>query len=180
MNTFAKIIVLLVLSSYSFAQTNKIEKTLTNAEEFAAKSGSLIERVFKDVGKIESVKIKVVTFTDLISNKTLPSLRFEKESYSSYSKSTDTKIASLDKDEVDGLIKSLEIMKNDIVTQSRENYTEVTFRSRGGFEAGCFSKKNNWEVYLKLEKYDSKSYQFFKINKLASLIELIKQAKLLM
>lgn len=170
----------IILSFSAFTQEITKSNSLTNAEEFAAKSGTLIERVWTEVGKIKGVSIRIVTYTDLISKAKVPSLRFEKEIYSSYSKTSDTKIASLDKDEVEGLIKALEIIANEVIIQKRTDYSEVTFRSRSGFEAGCFSKKDSWDIYLKLEKFDSKSYEFLDKENLPQLIELIKKAKELM
>jgi len=174
------ILIFIFLNFSLFSQEITQSKTFTNAEEFAAKSGTLIERVWIEVGKIKGVSVRIVNYTDLISKVKVPSLRFEKEVYNSYSKTSETKIASLDKDEVEGLIKALEIIANEVIVQKRNDYSEVAFRSRSGFEAGCFSKEATWDIYLKLEKYDSNSYQFLDKENLPQLIELILNAKKMM
>ncbi|APY12145.1 hypothetical protein BWZ22_13325 [Seonamhaeicola sp. S2-3] len=174
---------LLVLLSFlafnlSYGQTDSKEKELSNAEKFSSKSGTLIEKEFLDVGTLKKAEIKVIHYTDLISNESVSALRFEYEVASSYS--SDTKVASLDADEIDGLIKSIKMMQEKVFTSSPTNYTEVTYKSRGGFEAGCYWSKGDWGTYLKLEKYDGKSYVFLKKDDFPELLTLLEKAKTLM
>lgn len=159
----------------SYGQTNTKEKELSNAEKFSSKSGTLIEKEFVDVGTLKKVEIKVIHYTDLISNESVSALRFEYEVTGSYS--SDTKIASLDADEIDGLIKSIKMMQESVFTSTPTNYTEVTYQSRGGFEAGCYWSKGDWSTYLKLEKYDGKSYVFLKKDDFPELLKLLEKAK---
>src|SRR5690606_19638988 len=86
-----------------FANAQTKEKDLSNAEVFSAKSGTLMQKEFVDIGTLKKCKIKVIYFTDLISNTKQAALKFEYEVASSYS--TDTKAAILDPDEIDGLMK---------------------------------------------------------------------------
>lgn len=159
----------------SYGQTNTKEKEQSNAEKFSSKSGTLIEKEFVDVGTLKKVEIKVIHYTDLISNESVSALRFEYEVTGSYS--SDTKIASLDADEIDGLIKSIKMMQESVFTSTPTNYTEVTYQSRGGFEAGCYWSKGDWSTYLKLEKYDGKSYVFLKKDDFPELLKLLEKAK---
>ena len=57
------------------------------------------------------------------------------------------------------------------------NYSEVSFRSRSGFEAGCFTSKNSWTTYLKLERYDSNSYVFMDKEDMDKLLTILEEAK---
>ena len=95
---------------------------------------------------------------DLKTNEKLNALRFEYEYSGSYS--TTTKIAVLDVDEVSALQTSIKFITDKIFPTAAQNYTEVAFKSRGGFEAGCYSKEDSWKTYLQLDKYDSKSDVF--------------------
>lgn len=151
------------------------EQELSNADKFSAKAGTLIQKEFLDVGTVNKAKIKVIHYKDLISNETVSSVRFEYEVASSYS--MDTKIASLDTDEIDGLIKSIKLMQEKVFVSTPTNYTEVTYKSRGGFEAGCYWSKGDWATYLKLEKFDSKSYVFLKKDDFPTLLSLLEKAK---
>jgi len=75
------------------------------------------------------------------------------------------------------LIKSLKIIQDKILPTTASNYTEVNFRSRSGFSAGCFSKKDSWSAYMKLERYDSDSYVWMNKDDLSKLLALMEQAK---
>ena len=166
-------IVAFSLTNLSNAQTK--EKILSKAEQFSTKAGTLIQKKFVEVGSIKSAKVRVIHYTDLISSQTISSVRIEYDVASKYS--TDTKIASLDSDEIEGLIKSIKIMQSKVFTSSPTTYTEVTFKSRGGFEAGCYWSKDIWKTYLKLEKFDGKSYVFLNVEDFPELLSLLEKSK---
>lgn len=151
------------------------EQETSNAEKFSERSGSLIQKEFITIGTLKKCEIQVAKFTDLISGQKSSAVRFEYEYKSSYS--TDTKLALLDQDEIEGLIKSIKIMQEKILPTVAGNYTEVNFSSRSGFSAGCFSKKDSWTTFMKLEKYDSNSYIFMDKEDLNSLLGILDQAK---
>ena len=157
------------------ANAQSKEKDQSNAEVFSAKAGTLMQKEFIEIGTLKKCKIQVLYFTDLISNTKESALKFEYEVASSYS--TDTKAAILDPDEVDGLMKSIKLMQEKVIPTTPSNYTEVYYRSRGGFEGGCFTSKGTWSTYLKLEKYDSKSYVWLSVEDLATLYTYLEQAK---
>ncbi|AUS04956.1 hypothetical protein C1A40_05480 [Tamlana carrageenivorans] len=158
----------------SYAQTTK-EVEVSNAEKFSTSSGALIKKDYLEIGDIKGAKVQVVKFQDLISDKSTSAIKFEYEVKSSYS--TDTKQALLDVDEIDGLMKSIKIMQEKIFPSTSENYSEVIYRSRGGFEAGCYWSKGKWTTYLKLEKYDGKSYVFLSQEDFTTLYSFLEQAK---
>ena len=170
------LVVLLVLTGIQFShgQSDTKENELSNAELFSSKSGTLIEKKFGNIGTVKDVEVKVVRYKDLMTGEEIQALLLQYEVASSYS--TDTKSASLDSDEIDGLIKSIKMMQDNVFNTSPTTYTEVTYKSRGGFEAGCFSKKGDWSTYLKLEKFDGKSYVFLKKDDFPELLVLLEKA----
>lgn len=157
-------------------QTN--EKELSNAEKFSAKSGTLIQKVFNTIGTFKKCEIQVIEYTDLISNTKQKALKISFDVVSTYS--TDTKTAVLDTDEIDGLMKSIKLMQDKVMLTVPTLYTEVSFKSRGGFEAGCFVSKEDWSSYLKLVKNDGKSYVWIEKDDLTTFYDLLSQAKLKM
>lgn len=165
----------IVFISMSAQQLKPKEQETSNAEKFSERSGSLIRKEFIDIGEIKKCEVKVIHFTDLISNQKTSAVKFEYEYKSTYS--SDTKSAVLDADEIDGLIKSIKIIQEKVLPATAANYTEVSFRSRSGFEAGCYSKKDSWSAYMKLERFDSNSYVFIDKDDLAKLLSLLEQAK---
>lgn len=166
---------LITFSLSTFAQ-NKA-KEITQAEQFSSQSGILMERQFYDIGKAKALEVKVLKFKDLNSGSTKSSLRFEYAYKSSYS--SDTKIAALDADEIDGLIKSIKNLQTNVFTSTKEVYTEVTFTSRTGFEAGAYfnTDKSKWTAYIQIEKNDRNSMIIFTPEDFATLLSLIEQAK---
>ena len=166
----------LMLTNFAQAQSKPVEREESNIEKFTAKSGTLIEKRFDNVGKLKLMEVQVLTFTDLISNAKISGVRFEMQTATRYS--TDTKTAFLDQDEVDGLIKSINALKTKVFNTTKDAYTEVTFRSRSGFEAGCYFSDGKWTTYVKLERFDKNSQAFMKpedFDELLSLLQLAKQ-----
>jgi len=156
------------------AQTAK-ENEQSNAEKFSARSGTLMQKEFSEIGSLKKCKIQVLYYTDLITNSKQSALKFEFDVATSYS--TDTKVAVLDTDEIDGLMKSIKILQDKVIVNVPPNYTEVYYRSRSGFEAGCFVSKGSWSCYIKLEKYDGKSYVWLDKEDLPTLFTFLEQAK---
>lgn len=169
-----KLFFLIFITQLSFAQKT-IESETSNAEKFSAKAGSLIKKEYIDIGKVKSVEIKVLHYSDLITNQNTSAVKLEYEYTSSYS--TDTKIAVLDADEIDAVIKSIKIIQEKISVETPVNYTEIAFSTRDGFQCGCFFSKGKWSAYMKLEKYDGNSYVFLDKELLGSLLATIESAK---
>ena len=89
-----------------------------------------------------------------------------------------TKDAVIVADEVNGLIKSIKSIQQRMFPSTATNYIEVSFKSRGGFDAGCFWSKGSWSTYLKLEKYDKNSYVFLGKDDFPMLLGLLSKQKL--
>jgi hypothetical protein len=151
-------------------------KELSNAEIFSSQAGTLIEKEYLDIGNINNnTEIKILKITDMISGDSIKSLRITTAIKGSYS--TETKIAQLDSDEIDGLIKSLIIIKSKVLQTNAKNYTEISFKSRSGFESGCYWSKNEWKTYLQIEKYNRKSLVLLKGSEFELFLELLNKSK---
>lgn len=157
------------------AQNQTKEQEISNAEKFSAKAGTLLQKEFFEIGEIKGCKLTIIHYTDLIGTQKTSSLKFEYEYSGKYT--SDTKAAVLDADEIDGLIKSITMMQEKIFPTTPSTYTEVSFKSRGGFDAGCFSSKGTWSTYLKLEKFDKDSYVWLTKEDFPTLLNLLQQAK---
>lgn len=159
----------------AFGQTK--EQALTQAEQFSLRSGTLIERQFINIGKFKNIEVKVLKLYDLNANVSRSALRFELKSRSAYS--SGTKIASLDVDEIDDLIRSIKNLQQNVFSTTRDAYTEVSFKSISGFSAGAYysPEKGKWEAYLQLEERDSESMVFLLTNEFEALLNLIEKSK---
>jgi len=170
-----KVVIVILFLTIHLAIGQKIEN-ISNAELFSSQAGTLIEKEFIDIGNVGKTKIQILKITDMISGKSIRSLRIEHKIKAGYS--TETKIASLDSDEIEGLIKSINIIKENIFGSIANNYTEITFQSRSGFKAGCFwNIKNEWTIYLQIKKNDRESMVFLKKEKFNDFLNLLELAK---
>src|SRR5690606_8700148 len=100
-------------------------------EEFSSKSGRLIQKQYLEMDKIKGIEIKVVKYSDLISKENVTAVHFSKVVTTQYT--SDTKIARLDADEIDGLIKSIQKIEVEVFPSKPTAYTEVLYKSRSGF-----------------------------------------------
>lgn len=170
--------ILFLTTTCSYGQ-EKNEKITSQAEQFSAVSGTLIEKKFIDIGKVKGVSIQVMKLKDLNSGESISALRFEYEYRASYTSISDTKIAHLDLDEIDGLIKSMKNIKTTVFPSIPTIYTEVTFTSRTGFKAGAYydMTKAKWFTYVKLEKFDSDSRVFLNVEDFDLILSFVENAK---
>jgi len=163
------------LEGFAFSQSQTVDKEQSNIEKFSAKSGTLIEKQFVDVGRVKAIKVQLLVITDMIANAKISGVRMEYES--SGRDSSDTKLAFLDQDEVDGLIQAINILKSKVLNTTKNNYTEIVFRSRSGFEAGAYFADGKWKTFVKLERFDKDSYVFLQPEDFDTLADLLQQAK---
>ncbi len=151
------------------------ENALSNAEIFSETTGTLIQKEFLDIGNLKKCNIQTIHFTDLISSKEKSAIKFEYEI--AKGTSTKSKATYVDSDEVEMLLKSIKLMQDKINSKKPANYTEVYFRSRGGFETGCLYGDGGWTTYLIVQNIDGERYVWISIADLAILYTMIEQAK---
>lgn len=177
MKSFLFLLPCLLWTLNAQAQDVPKEQAQSQAEEFSSQAGTLMQKEYVEVGSVKGLKVRALKMTDLLTKKSVTALRFEYEYRSSIG--TDTKIAVIDKDEVAALETSLTMMKANVMTATMTNYTEVTFSSRSGFQAGCYNEagKADWTPFVKVEKYDGKSYVFLKAEDIDALLQLVQTAK---
>jgi len=154
------------------------EKEKSNIELLSERSGTLLQRTYSDVGTVKSLQLQTLALTDLVNQKTVSGVVLE--AYVAASYGGDTKRAFLDADELDGLLKAMGYISEQLLPKPvPTNYTEVSFTSRSGMSAGVYSdsKKGKWNAYVKLEKYDSRSTVFLTAEELIKLRDVLNQAK---
>lgn len=171
--TFLLLFIILPFVAVCQQPPKNVDTGKSNAEKFSERAGFLIKKEYTDMGEVKKCKIQLITFTDMVSGQKTSGVQFSYDYKSSYS--TDTKLAMLDDDEIEGLLKSIKIIQDKILVSVPDAYTEVSFKSRSGFEAGCYvSKKDKeWDAYLKLEKYDSNSYIFLDKEDLQEIVRVL-------
>lgn len=111
--------------SILFCQSATINQLVkSKVEIFTEQSGTLIEKTVEEIGTLRSAFfIKVVKLKNLTTGVKINGLLFELGKYKNI----------IDADEVDGLVKSLALMK-DAAATTKSDYTELTYKSRTGIE----------------------------------------------
>ena len=176
MKTIFTTVLLLCFSAFGFAQNSVND--ISNTELFSQIDGTLIKTEYVEIGKLKTSVLEVIIHNDLINNKRITGVKF---SYDNGVKTVNaqTRVVFIDKDEVDALIKSIQIIKEQILPSKENHYTEVLFKTRGGFEAGCFFslKNNQWNGYMNFVKNSRESYILLELPDFDVLMELLRQAK---
>lgn len=168
-------IALFLVVTLAYGQAS--EKRYTQAEEFSLKSGTLIRKEFIDVGTIKGIEVQVLKVSDLHSGNGISALRLNRSVQGRYTSASHT--AALDADELDDLMRAINNLKMNVFPTSPYTYTEVTFQSKAGFEAGAYYDQDRmkWVAYLRLEKYDRDSMVFLSVSDFDELLTLIGEAK---
>lgn len=172
-------IVLMLVCTSSFSQEKKEEeKSKSEVVEFLQKDGVLLEKNFFDIGKVSGVKFQTIVITDLISKKKVGALRIETSHYSSIG--TDTYIGTLDFDEIDACLKSLEYIKTNILPTTPTVYTECEYKTKDGVKMGVFwsegKKEAAWSLYIQTKSYTNRSNAFISNDKLDEIMDMMKKS----
>jgi hypothetical protein len=126
----------------------------SNAEKFSDSAGRLIQAVYSGSGHILECYIQVVHYTDMINGTRRNALRFF---------NAQNKNAYLDEDEIGALSLSMHMIHDKILPIPPTDVTEVIYKSRSGFQAGCYTdNKNQWQPYLRLKRRDNTTFVLMK------------------
>lgn len=176
--TFIIIVALIVSVSFiSVQSTQGKEESTSKAIKFLNSNGTLIIKEFYDLPKVESVECQVLIMKDIVNNRDLGCLRLETKYYSSYSKSEDSYIGTLDFEEIDACIKSLNYIKNDLLSSVPTTYTEVEYKTRDNLKLGAFYGDKGWSAYIYTQGHTSRSAEFLNSSSIDSLISVLNSAK---
>ncbi len=93
---------------------------------------------------------------------------------------TKSRVGIIDKDEVESLIKAMRLVKEKVLPTTRNAYTEVTYKSRGGFEVGCYfdPKKVKWQAYVRVQEHYSDALVSLSPEEFSQLLGFIESAHL--
>ena len=118
------------VSASSFAQAqakDEVPESKSKAVEFMTADGSFLVKEFYDLQKIKGVECQVLIMNNVVSGKKMGCLRLETQYRSQYS--SDSYIGTLDSDELDACIQSLEYIKNTLLPSAPSVYTEAEYKT---------------------------------------------------
>ncbi len=177
-----RLLVVLALMMPMFLNAQEKEtKSNSKTLEFLEKDGSIFKKEFYDlpsVGKSYNLtENQVLIITDLKSNDKRGCFRITTKYPTS--SGTDEYVGTLDPDELDAAVLSLEKILNDIIPNTVDIYTEVIYKTRDGVQIGTFwnNKKKEWTLYVQTKSYTARSMSTFKSDELTTLVDNLKKAK---
>lgn len=175
-----KVTLLLLLSIFvsasSFAQAkDEVPESKSKAVEFMTADGSFLVKEFYDLQKIKGVECQVLIMNNVVSGKKMGCLRLETQYPSQYS--NDSYIGTLDSDELDACIQSLEYIKNTLLPSAPAVYTEAEYKTNDGVKFGAYYNKGKWTAFVYTKSYTSRSAVFLDVENIDSFIAVMQQAK---
>lgn len=173
------LLLLITFSLGAYAQEQEpASKSKTIA--FLSKDGSLLKKEYYDIegGKVSGVDFQNIIITDEITKEKVGALRIATSYYSSALKNSETFIGTLDYDELDACIKSLEYMNDNIIRKIPDTYTECEYSSRDGIRMNVFwSSKKKWAFMIQTKSYTNRSTQYLDITSLPVVIINLKNSQ---
>lgn len=173
------VLAVMLLAISANAQTDKQEEaSKSEIVKLLQKDGVLLRKDFYDIGKVKDVTFQNIIITDISTGEKTGALRLETSYYSSLG--TDTYIGTLDFDELEGCIKSLTYIKDNIITSLPETYTECEYKTKDGVSIGAFvrttKKERKWNIYIRTRSYTNRSQELLEPDNLVEVIALLNQA----
>lgn len=173
--------ILLLMMTALMCLTIKAQDTIPNTKsktvELLGKEGVLLKKDYHDIGKVGNVSFQTIIITDISTEEKTGALRIITSDASL------TYIGTLDSDEMEGCISSLEYIKNNIISNAYDNYMECEYKTRDGVSFGVYCRNSNinkndkvWGLYIQTKSYTNRSFASMKVNRIADIIEYLKKA----
>nr|DAE34984.1 MAG TPA: hypothetical protein [Caudoviricetes sp.] len=171
--------VAVLIHPFAQGQTAKSDEQKSNSKaiEFLQSNGTFIIKEFYDLPKVKTLECQVLILTDIVNKKKMGCLRLETVHFSSYSKSADTYVGTLDFDELDACIQSLTYIKDNLLPSMPTVYTEAEYKTLDNVKLGAFYGSDKWETFVYTKGYTSRSAVFFDSASIELLISVMNQAK---
>lgn len=161
-----------------FAQTqakDEIPESKSKSIEFLKADGTFLVKEFYDLQKVKGVECQVLIMTNVVTGKKMGCLRLETNYRSQYS--SDSYIGTLDADELDACIQSLDYIKNTLLPSMPQVYTEAEYKTNDGVKFGAYYNKGKWTAFVYTKGYTNRSAEFLGADNIESFIEVMQQAK---
>lgn len=160
---------------------NAQEKSEVKALEFSSRSGALIKKEFYEIGELNKgdIKFDVLMFHDVIDGKSEGLLRVTTSRYTSIGEREFS--GSLNYDELDGCIQSMQYIKNNIINTTPETYTEYIYRTVDGVKIGAYWSKgkneSKWVVFIQSKTVSDDSMRTISVSDIDIVVDLLKNSK---
>lgn len=184
-------IAFLFVSLFACAQESSIaqgqgvtKESKSKAVQFMDRDGSILKKVYHNLGKVKGIECQVIILTDLKNNEKLGCLQLGTKGNLVFGGSRPNYDGILDSDELAAAIQSLEYIKDEVLPNKPSTYTEVLYISRDNVKLGAYTeiinnsngKSYKWRVFVKPNYYDE-SLEDFNTKHIETFIEYLKKAQ---
>lgn len=157
MKKYAILCLMIAIVGPLMAQESGAGATQTESELFMSKPNAVIEKKMVTVGTVpvkvgmvkEDMEVNTLILRDTDTGELKQSMVFDVLDKGKYT--------IIEKDELDGFLKMLNMMTDKYLTTVPSSYLELVYTTRGGTEAGCFFDDDKWVIFIRLEKSDPAS-----------------------
>lgn len=126
-------------------------------EKFANQTGVLISKEYMELGFMDQIDIRLVKMKNLFTNESYTGLRLEYMPGNEIISAA--KITFIDNDEIDGLIKAINILQTSVLDKKYNSQMEFTVKCRNGAIIGYFydAVNSKWQPFVQVHEKDPKS-----------------------
>ena len=130
-------------------------KPSSPAENFANRKGSILQKRFDEIDKVDNLNIQIEYITDLSKNDKMKCLRFDIQ----IPNNTTDLSALLDSGEVNEVINFLNYITANVTNRPpADPNTEVSYTDKYNLLIGCYWQKNTgWILYLRTDAQNASS-----------------------
>jgi hypothetical protein len=145
----------LLLATFSIYAQNMNNAVSSPAETFAGRTGTILEKRFDEVNRINQVNIQLEYITDLSNHDKMACIRFDIQVPNNSSGPS----ALLDSNETNGLINFLKYITANVTQRAPvDPNTEISITNKYNLQIGCYWQKNSgWIVYIRTEADNSQT-----------------------
>ena len=145
----------------------------TDLEDFASRYGVVIQREFTRIGDFANLRVDVVKESDLLAKNSMHGVRISGNVGQGATRET----AFIDADEMDGLLKAIDVLRTSAFSTTPENFTDIVYRTRGGLAIGAVYANRRWTAYLTLDRSDPRTSIGVEASDIDSLRGLLAKAR---
>jgi hypothetical protein len=150
-------------------------KDQSSIEDFSASAGTVIQRELTRLGDVAGLQVDLVKASDLINKASFYGVRLSRNAPTGALREENT--AFVDAEEIDRLTKAIDLIKTSAFTTAPDNFTDLAYRTRGGFAIGALYANRKWSAFLRLDRYEPKTAVYLDESQLDTLRAYLVKAK---
>jgi len=146
----------------------------TNLEQFTSRTGTVIQRELTRLGDVAGLRVDLVRASDLLEKSSMTGVRLSRFIPTG---SREENTVFIDADEVGPLMRAIDVMKGTAFASSPDNFTDLVYRTRGGFTLGALYANRRWTGFIRLDRFDPRTALYLEESDFETLKTLLAKAR---